>query len=392
MHVELARIDPTSVRGTVRDILSGVAPQSTGGADATLAVLQIAYESLTSAGLQSFNLILTARKDDQPPDWAAYIQVRPGSDDAALQKMLTAQSKAEELPKFAHVGGYLVEYGHDQELPTHGSPTRAKLFAEAMAETGPGASATIAFVPNDQIRTLAGVIPTAGLSPAAADIIPFLFKSRWALVVANLGRAPGVGMTIRAEDEPAAQYLTEKLKALSSGDADDRGGDSGQAARNPRVSGKPGDAVNIAAGAIHPIRKGAKVSFSVQGPAFRQLAVALVPSAANAHQRASASDAAEHLRALGAAFTRYVAAHNGMLPENIQQLRSFVDKDQSFDELLKNPRTGGNPGFIYVKPAPRISAIKDPVHTPILFEAKNGVKDPAGAVGYATGQVEEAKG
>lgn len=398
MHVDLARIDPTSVRSTVRDVLSGVAPQSAAGADLAMAGLQVAYEAITNAGLQSVNLVVTARKDDQPPDWVAYIQVRSGSDEAALQKMLTAQTKPEEMPKFAHVGGYLVEYGHDQELPSRGSPARAKLFAEAMAESGPGASATIAIVPNDQIRALAGAVPTAGLSQATADIIPFVLKSRWALIVANLGRAPCIGVTIRAEDEPGAEYLTEKLKTLSgegSGEVyDSQGGDSAkpQAAKHPHGSGKPADPANIVAGAIHPIRKGAKVSFSVQGQAFRQLAAALIPSATNARQHATASDAAEHMRALCAAFTRYVQAHNGMLPENLQQLRQFVEKDQSFDELLKNPRTGSNPGFIYVRPAARISAVKDAVHTPILFEAKNGMKDAGGAVGYATGQVEEGKG
>ncbi len=396
MHVDLARIDPTSVRGVVRDVLTGVAPQYVAGADTALAVFQVGYESLTSAGLQSVNLVLTTRKDDQPPDWAAYIQVRPGSDETALRKMLTADKKDEEIPKFAHVGGFLVEYGHDQELPSHGSPTRAKVFAEAMSDAGRDATVTLALVPNDQIRALAGAVPTAGLSPAAADIIPFLLKSRWVLVVASLGRNPGVGVTIRAEDEPGAQYLAEKLKALSGGysneASDAHGGDSGQAARNTRPPVKPNDPANAVAAVIHPIRQGAKVSFSVQGAAFRQLAAALVPSAANARQRATASDSAEHMRALCAAFTRYVAAHNGMLPENIQQLRPFVEKDQSFDDLLKNPRTGGNPGFIYAKPAARISAVKDPVHTPILFESKNGIKDPGGSVGYATGQVEEAKG
>ncbi len=394
---DLSRVDPTSVRATARDVLSAAAPQSAPSADLALAGLQIAHEALVNAGLQSVNVVVTARKDDQPPDYAAYLQLRPGSDETAVRKMLTEHSKPEEMPKFAHVGSYLVLYGHDQELPAAGSAARAKIFAEAMAETGSQATLAIAFVPNDQVRALANVIPTAGISPQLADVIPFVLKSRWAVIVASLGKSPGIGATIRAEDEAAAAYLTEKLKALS-GDApsstDDEPKDpkAKPVPKHPAPGGGPGDAAEIAAGAIHPVRHGTKISFSVQGAAMKRLAAALIPSAARAGQAAAANDAADHLRALYTAFSLYVKAHNGVLPDNVQQLRPFLEKDQSLDELLKNPRTGSNPGFLYVKPAARMAAIRDPVHTPIFYESRNGARDATGAVGYAGGGVEAAPG
>ncbi len=88
---------------------------------------------------------------------------------------------------------------------------------------------------------------------------------------------------------------------------------------------------------------------------------------------------ANNMRQIGFALQSYLNDHRGSFPDSLLDLRPYAPIEQ----LLTNPRTGDNPGFIYEPPAPGAN----PATTAVLFESFNGAKDPTGAVLYANGNI-----
>lgn len=91
--------------------------------------------------------------------------------------------------------------------------------------------------------------------------------------------------------------------------------------------------------------------------------------------------AASNMRQLAIGMQLYMDANGGRFPDTLDRLRGTLG---SFDQLLLNPRTKENPGFVYEPPAPGSS----PSDTVILYESLNGQPDPDGAKLYADGRIE----
>ena len=106
---------------------------------------------------------------------------------------------------------------------------------------------------------------------------------------------------------------------------------------------------------------------------------------AEARHKARGVVAASNMTQVGLALQMYAQQNGGELPETLDELRTLMPE---IDQLLTNPRTKETPGFIYRKPAQRLTQLASPAQTPILWEAKGGQIDPAGAVLYADGHIE----
>ncbi len=98
-----------------------------------------------------------------------------------------------------------------------------------------------------------------------------------------------------------------------------------------------------------------------------------------ARDRAEGLVSASNIRQIGLALLTYTQ-DTGDFPESFEDLKAHVP---GFEQLLINPRTGENPGFIYEKPPPGAP----PSLTPVVWEAWQGQKDPTGAVLYGDGSV-----
>jgi hypothetical protein len=111
-----------------------------------------------------------------------------------------------------------------------------------------------------------------------------------------------------------------------------------------------------------------------------------VGALANARRRAQGTVSGSNIRQLFMALEMYAQRNNGRLPEKLEDLRMYLD---GFDQLLFNPRTKENPGFIYVKPNADDVKNKPAGDIPIFYEALYGKIDPDGAVGYLDGSIEQ---
>jgi hypothetical protein len=96
--------------------------------------------------------------------------------------------------------------------------------------------------------------------------------------------------------------------------------------------------------------------------------------------------AAAQMRLILAAVAEYDASQNA-LPATLDDLAAA--KLVPAPEVFRDPRTGAEAGFVYVKPdgVNRLSALTSPATTPILYELKDGKPDPAGLIGYADGHI-----
>ena len=68
-------------------------------------------------------------------------------------------------------------------------------------------------------------------------------------------------------------------------------------------------------------------------------------------------------------------------PESLNNVQEYLD-DKKLAELLKNPHTGDNPGYEYVKPT---VARPDP-KTILVYQLRDGKRDMSLPVVYADGK------
>ena len=69
-------------------------------------------------------------------------------------------------------------------------------------------------------------------------------------------------------------------------------------------------------------------------------------------------------------------------PDRIEDISREVEGEENLKELMTNPVTGDNPGYEYVKPAGVATS-----NTVILYQLRDGKRDPTLSVAYADGSV-----
>ena len=133
-----------------------------------------------------------------------------------------------------------------------------------------------------------------------------------------------------------------------------------------------------------PRVEGTRAVTVVDGPALELLAKELTRAITGSRRLALRTATVARMSHLLQAIIRYANDNDGRLPDDLDDL---VESGA----LKVNPATGGDPRFIYVRPAGRLAEIADPARTPILYESLDGRRNPDGNVGYADGHVEAGR-
>ena len=105
---------------------------------------------------------------------------------------------------------------------------------------------------------------------------------------------------------------------------------------------------------------------------------------ADARKKAKGVASMSNLNQIAMAIGMYADQNGGKFPGTLYDLNSVMP----IDGVLVNTRTGEKPGYIYEPPAASFGAVADPMRTPIVWEAKDGQKDPNGSILYADGHIE----
>ena len=110
--------------------------------------------------------------------------------------------------------------------------------------------------------------------------------------------------------------------------------------------------------------------------------VALVAAGCGAGDKAREIQSMDHMKKLSEAVIKYADANDGKYPDSIDQVKDHC-KDKPYDVVIKNPFTGDNPGYEYVKPADDAKMTE----TVLLYQLKGGKRVTDGKVAYADGAV-----
>lgn len=103
-------------------------------------------------------------------------------------------------------------------------------------------------------------------------------------------------------------------------------------------------------------------------------------------------ESSANLKALSEACLAYYEKHE-KYPDTLADLKPVigtewagmkVGRDKSYEELVKNPLTGDNPGYEYVKPPEMVERLRSTI---VLYQLRGGKRDEALKVGYLDGSV-----
>ena len=106
----------------------------------------------------------------------------------------------------------------------------------------------------------------------------------------------------------------------------------------------------------------------------------------NATQAKAKLDSSNQMKELILAVRNYHASNDDQWPDKLSEIAAFTDT--SFEQLMKNPVTGSDPGYEYVKPEDGA----DLKTTLILYQLRNGQRATDLKVGYADNRVAELTG
>ncbi len=115
----------------------------------------------------------------------------------------------------------------------------------------------------------------------------------------------------------------------------------------------------------------------------------LEPMIERADKRRARAPSTANMREFQSAFSRWRhSEERDEFPASLEEFREggYVS---DLDAIMRNPVTGDEPGYLYVKPDKPYSELENPWTTPILYELKNGRVDPDGAVLYANGRLRQ---
>ena len=212
--VELAKIDPTTLRTTVKALLGDMAAMAEQG----LGEYDKKYKELVDAGAQSFALVMDAADTKNEPEPVIYIGVKAGADinglkDAVLKDM--AAKPAAEQMDVETAGDYLVMHKKGTAIPA-GNGARAAEFNTGFADGGDKALVLV-FAPNASLRAdLKAKLVKDAPPPPFNVVAPLLLESKYAAFGVGLGESPAVVANVLAADDVSAQsMLTEANKGIA---------------------------------------------------------------------------------------------------------------------------------------------------------------------------------
>jgi len=100
-----------------------------------------------------------------------------------------------------------------------------------------------------------------------------------------------------------------------------------------------------------------------------------------------AEDSRQQMHKFQLAGLEYAIDHAGEWPDRLDQLKDQLGGDAAFRKLMKNPVTGDDPGYEYVKPKRKLKDPEFDGQQVILYQLRGGSRDTTLKVGYADGSV-----
>ena len=220
VHMDGSTLTPEALRQAVQNVLGA---NNAATANQQIAKYQEKYDKAMKAGVQSVTFVASdqnatkpaaSQPDDTPSNGIGYVQLKPGADATAVQKMISDEMDPEKRPNwvFSHEGNFVVMHEKTEKLPATPDRSRAAQFSDAIDQS-PSAGMLIVFVPNQASRDQYDKSDKTKLPPFFQQIALEVLKSKWSTVAINVGNKPGLVATANAADEASATQMADGVNA-----------------------------------------------------------------------------------------------------------------------------------------------------------------------------------
>ena len=345
-----------------------------------------------------------------PTDMVTYIRMREDADADAIKADLK-KAIAGILDSDCSIQGHFLAIGRPDGDPGSNRPRNpveaakpivadaatGKAFAAAMSLANPNDGFALALVPDAGIKDAIRKMkpdqndPGKGRMAMELSLLDAVADSQFITASVALGATPSITVKARCENEAAAQSVSASLDAGMTFVTE-------QVANLRQMYGKENSpetaekvkTIDQAVDQFKMIKAGVQgtvVELAINSKALQSVGRAVVPLLAVARDDAKSIASMNNVHQLLTGLMQYATDHDGQWPDKLEQLKELLGGDESFKRVMTNPLTGDAEGFIYQKPGGKMSDLKNPGGMPVIWEAKDGRKNDAGAIGYADGHV-----
>ncbi len=376
---------PDALRAAAQVVLGKDAAMAKGPLDQ----FQQLYDRATQADVRAVCLVAQIDADGHGGVIMLDFKLKPGADPAAVQNLNPWKGMVGGQQAASHrINGDLVFLPPNQSLPAAPSPARAKIFKEAIAAAGDQSMVVVLaptrFIRDSFSRMMSHTPPD--IKAVGADLL----NSQWTSLAVTSGAAPELKVTTQQPDAAsAARLLREFPKAIA------RVKGLFRIDHAPPMQHRPlhtaVERLDEALRSVELKQHDTQVSLTADTKVLTKFAAAAVPLVEIERERGKDMQSMSNMRRLSQGLIMYASDHHGNLPDTLDQMPTYFGGEEGLAMLMTNPRTGDKPGYLYVKPAAqKMFQIKHPDTVPLIYELRNGKKDPTGFIAYVDGHVAKA--
>ncbi len=376
-HMDLTKLDAAAAKAALGDVWTQAEPLFKEGL--------AKRDKFVAAGVTSMTMLGLAGERGPAGD-AAALHLGPNADEDAIRKLTenmvykgVAQREGDWM---------IIKAPRPDAAPV--ADDRAAVIAAALKSVE-GRALSVVLIPTSGMARDAQKFASEAPEPVRPvfELAPLGARAKWLAVWTDAG--PGASAFLKAQfgDEESAQKLIDAQAPAVAGMKNLGAMIAASGGRMPMEL----TAVSMFAPALESLmlkRDGTTVNGTLDGKAVQAVAAGVVGPLIAARKSAQGMVAANSMRQLALAVIMYTTDQGDSLPDKFDDLAPYLGDAEAMQKLLTHPITGEKPGFIYAKPGAKMSDVKDPSTTVILWEAKGGKPDPDGYLGYLDGHVAKA--
>lgn len=232
---------------------------------------------------------------------------------------------------------------------------------EAFAGDRPDRAASAVFAPTPLVTVfgLQALREAAKESPAVpAELADTLAKLTLASVDISLPPEPSGVIEMRFADEGSAEQMHTFLEAMRQ---------LGKAQASEELGPEAAESVSAA---VAPEQDGSAIRIEITSQELKEaLGGPMIAAVQQAREDAQRVQAMGGLKQIGMGIHMYANDQDGMLPESLDEITPYIAADeQQAREVLTSARVDAEVGFIYVKPAEKLSEVKDSARRVLAYE------------------------
>ncbi len=351
-----------------------------------LAEFKAFHDQLDAVGVTGMQVIGVI-PEGGPTTNVRVLSLKPGADTGAVKAMVANTFSPEPASDVAYdrVGDELIVHPADQPLLAADAGGAAR-FAAPLAAAG-DRGFVVCVVPNAGLAdVLEKAVREGNPPPFVTALVASLGKSKWVSFGLNVGDTPDAVLAIEQPDRASADELRGQIDVAIGQLKELVAPMQAQLKKDGKAA--KADAIDILLGKLKPTQDGARLTVAFDAETTKLAAPFVLDSFLQARQSAKEVQSVSNMRQISIGIILYTNEHHGAFPDTLDQVGQYLGGAGRLQAAMQNPTRSTVPGYVYVKPAAKVTGVRRSATTPMLYESLDGKPDPNGYAAYADGHVE----